>query len=300
MGVLVRRVQQHQPVSARRPGPVLRAVYGSSRVLGGVEFLTARFGAHRFAPHSHPVFAIGAVQRGACRIWHRGTSHLAGPGDLILINPGDPHSADPATPDDWDYCAVYFSLDTAVHWRREQDAFRRGLRLRGVVGRDPALAASLSTLCRSLEHDPESAAGEAAFATFVGDLFRRFGDAHPVSDDADDASRTEVVRQYIEDNYATCLRIDTLAELTGQSPFRVIRSFTRRYGMPPYTYLTHVRVAHARAMLKQGRAISETAILVGFNDQSHLTKFFRRITGVPPGQFARALSEGTSAHRFAE
>ena len=130
----------HTTMPLRR-GPVQRAVYGSSRVLGGVEFLTARYGAHRFAPHSHPVFAIGTVRAGACHNWHRGTSHYAAPGDLILINPGDPHAADPATAASWDYCALYFSLETATRCLRGHSAAGRGLRLRGVVGRDPALAA---------------------------------------------------------------------------------------------------------------------------------------------------------------
>ena len=118
----------------RRP----RAVYGLSRKLGDVEFLSAHFTAHRFAPHTHPVFAVGAVRSGACRIWHRGNSYVAEPGDLVLIEPGAPHAADPAASDAWDYCAVYFSTATAREWGGRLPARPA---FRGVVGTDTDLAA---------------------------------------------------------------------------------------------------------------------------------------------------------------
>lgn len=38
--------------------------------------LAARCGAHRFAPHIHPVFAIGCVESGACRVWHQGRPRI--------------------------------------------------------------------------------------------------------------------------------------------------------------------------------------------------------------------------------
>ncbi len=278
-------------------GPVRRAVYGASRRLGDVEFLSARFGAHRFAPHSHPVFAIGTVLSGACRIWHRGSSYVARPGDLVLINPGDPHSADPASAGEWDYAALYFSGDAAELFLPSSRARGASRTLGGVVGHDPALARSLSGLCTLLEHDPEQARGEAAFARFVRALFGRFSAASDAAPVDVDAERLERVRAHLEQHFAEAVRIEALAELVGQSPFRVIRAFTHRFGMPPYAYLQHVRVARACSMLRTGAPITATAATVGFADQSHLTRCFRRITGVPPGVYARAMCEGKGDYR---
>jgi AraC-like DNA-binding protein/mannose-6-phosphate isomerase-like protein (cupin superfamily) len=282
-------------VTSHPHGPVHRAVYGTSRALGEVEFLTARFGTHRFAPHIHPVYAVGCVESGGCRIWHRGQSYVARPGDLILINPGDPHSAEPATAEPWDYSAVYFSSALLAQWIGGRATRARGLRLQGVVGHDPALARALTALCRTLEHDPEATAGEASFARLVAALFQRFGRVAEVPTEEANIDATDRVRGYLEEHFARRIRIEELAGLVGQSPFRVIRDFTRRFGMPPYTFLQHVRIARARVMLKAGFPITETALSVGFNDQSHLTKFFRRIIGVPPGLFARGLADGSSA-----
>jgi len=59
--------------------------------------------------------------------------------------------------------------------------------------------------------------------------------------------------------------------------------------MPPYRYLTHVRIAHARRLLAQGHAPADVALAVGLYDQSQLHRHFVRIVGVPPGRYARAL-----------
>jgi AraC-like DNA-binding protein len=124
----------------------------------------------------------------------------------------------------------------------------------------------------------------------VRDLFARFG-ARPAAGLSPDQVRPAVrVRRYIDAHYAELVRIDALADVAGQSPCHVIHAFTRQFGMPPYTYLTQVRVARACELLREGRQVSDTAFAVGFHDQSHLTRFFKRIVGVPPGLFARAVA----------
>jgi AraC-like DNA-binding protein len=294
-------VQSGQPgaEAVDRRSPVHHAIYGTSRVLGDVEFLTAQFGSHRFAPHSHPVFALGCVERGACRIWHRGMAHVAQPGDVIMINPHEPHSAEPVTDGGWDYAAKYVSAESAARWLPDRFIDHGELRLQGVVHHAPQFATDLSALCRTLGRDPESPTAVAAFAHLIDGLFVAFGQCRPAPVEAAPGDRSARVRQYLDEHFASPVRIEALARLVGLSPFRLIREFTRVVGMPPYTYLLHVRVAKARAMLKAGMPITETAMSVGFSDQSHLTRFFRRITGVPPGLYARGMAEGSSGRRSA-
>jgi AraC family transcriptional regulator len=65
--------------------------------------------------------------------------------------------------------------------------------------------------------------------------------------------------------------------------------------VPPYRYLLQRRLARAREWLETTNApIAEIAHALGFTDQSHLTKFFRRGTGMTPGQL-RAHSRRRSS-----
>jgi transcriptional regulator GlxA family with amidase domain len=57
--------------------------------------------------------------------------------------------------------------------------------------------------------------------------------------------------------------------------------------MTPHAYQTHLRVRHARFLLRTGLPIAHTATEAGFYDQAHLTRHFKRIVGIPPGQYTR-------------
>ncbi|HEX5830777.1 MAG TPA: helix-turn-helix domain-containing protein, partial [Gemmatimonadaceae bacterium] len=61
-------------------------------------------------------------------------------------------------------------------------------------------------------------------------------------------------------------------------------------GVPPYAYLALVRVRRARALIARGHPLSSVTYVTGFSDQSHLTRQFKRVVGVPPGRYARAAS----------
>ena len=46
----------------------------------------------------------------------------------------------------------------------------------------------------------------------------------------------------------------------------------------------------ARELLRNGIAPADVALRTGYADQSHLTRHFRRLVGVTPGQYARSCS----------
>ncbi len=94
------------------------------------------------------------------------------------------------------------------------------------------------------------------------------------------------VRDYLHDHLAEQVTLDDIARLARLSPFYLLRVFGAATGMPPHTYQTQLRIRRAKELLRAGLPIAETAYLVGFADQSHLTRHFKRSVGVPPGQFA--------------
>ena len=61
--------------------------------------------------------------------------------------------------------------------------------------------------------------------------------------------------------------------------------------MPPYTYPESVRIRHAQRLIETGKPLAEVAAEVGFSSQSHLTRRFKQIIGVTPGQYAQQITE---------
>src|SRR5258707_4049137 len=75
----------------------------------------------------------------------------------------------------------------------------------------------------------------------------------------------------------------------GLSPNHVARAFQQSVGVPPHRYLLRRRLEHVGQMLRDTQLpLSHIALAVGFSDQSHLNRHFRRLTGMSPS-LARGL-----------
>jgi AraC family transcriptional regulator len=94
--------------------------------------------------------------------------------------------------------------------------------------------------------------------------------------------------EFVEDNLATDIGLNDLAELAGYSADHFSRLFKRCFGQPPYQYVLARRVERAKAMLKdRSRPIANIAAACGFATQAHLNSAFKLRTGVTPGVYRK-------------
>ncbi|VWC71794.1 AraC family transcriptional regulator [Burkholderia lata] len=98
----------------------------------------------------------------------------------------------------------------------------------------------------------------------------------------------EDVLRMIDASFAQPLNLDTLAAVAGLSVSRFTARFRGETGLSPHRYLCLVRVQRAQDLLRAGLAPSVVATDVGFFDQSHLCRHFRRVLGITPRDFVAA------------
>jgi transcriptional regulator GlxA family with amidase domain len=84
------------------------------------------------------------------------------------------------------------------------------------------------------------------------------------------------------------LKLSDLALSAAQTPFQLIRAFRRELGITPHALLVRVRVWRATARLMAGEPIASVATAVGFADQAHFTRHFKRIHGRTPARYRGA------------
>jgi transcriptional regulator GlxA family with amidase domain len=93
---------------------------------------------------------------------------------------------------------------------------------------------------------------------------------------------------FIAENLGERFTLDDLARQAGVGRFHFARLFRVSTGDSPMAYLLKSRIERAKQMLLQDdRPVCEIAAVLGFCDQSHLTRTFRRLTGLTPREFAR-------------
>jgi AraC family transcriptional regulator len=97
---------------------------------------------------------------------------------------------------------------------------------------------------------------------------------------------TEYIFAHIDEQ----IEIAALAKLAGRSPFHFCRVFSRSVGMSPHRYVVHLRLQRAIELIRDGRlGLAEIAASTGFADQSHLSRWVRRVHGVSLKQIVRPL-----------
>jgi AraC family transcriptional regulator len=91
------------------------------------------------------------------------------------------------------------------------------------------------------------------------------------------------LRDYIVAHLDEHIETSALAEIDGRSPFHFTRVFARSVGMTPYRYVVHLRLQRALELMRERRhGLAEIAAATGFADQSHLSRWVRRVHGVSP------------------
>jgi len=104
------------------------------------------------------------------------------------------------------------------------------------------------------------------------------------------ACKLRRVIEYINDNLAEDLTLAELADVAGMSPHYFSRAFKHSTGTPPHRYVTNCRVERAKRLLADDELpLVEVGFSVGFQNQSHFTTLFHKLTGVTP----KAFRDGT-------
>ena len=89
--------------------------------------------------------------------------------------------------------------------------------------------------------------------------------------------------EYIQDQLDADLTVSAIAQAVCISPYHFSRLFKESTGRSPYQYVVEARARKAKELLITGKfTISEVAYDVGFVDQSHLTRHFKRVFGLTP------------------
>ncbi len=98
------------------------------------------------------------------------------------------------------------------------------------------------------------------------------------------------VTSYMRDRLDEEIGLDELASVANLSRFHFCTAFRMATGNTPLEWLTHERMARAKALLADPRLrITEVALAVGYATPSAFTAVFRKVVGQTPTEFRRRL-----------
>ena len=103
-------------------------------------------------------------------------------------------------------------------------------------------------------------------------------------------ARLNRVLEFIEANLGEDISLSALAEVAGMGPHYFSDLFKRSTNLSPHQYVLRRKMERAKGYLKKPDiSVIEVSAVLGFADQSHFTKVFRRSVGVTPTEFRANL-----------
>lgn len=262
----------------------------SPRVPGVREVFHARMVGYSYPPHVHDTWAVLIVDRGAIRYDLDRRPRDTVSRSVALLPPGVAHDGRPAP--------------GSAGFRKRELYLDRGFLPDGLIGkavdrtslRDPELRAALSGLhdCLAGQPGPELLDAQTRLA-MIGARIREHltPPFEPIPLDAiPEPGIAEQLRELLDAHLTDHVDLEWAAALLGRSSPHLIRSFKHRFGVSPYAYVVGRRIDLARRLLLEGAKPADVAVSVGFYDQAHLTRHFKKYTATTPAQFARSHALG--------
>jgi AraC-like DNA-binding protein len=114
---------------------------------------------------------------------------------------------------------------------------------------------------------------EASMVQFVAALVQELVEEQPIpsSRRCSDSRIADQLRSYLHEQPWGTIELSQVARQSGMSRFKMLRTFKRRFGVPPHVYQLQMRLSLAQQALQKGAKVADVAAACGFFDQSHLT-----------------------------
>jgi len=207
-----------------------------------------------------------------------------------MLEPGEIHDGDAVAPGGFTYQMLYLDpqwLSRELASRREDLTPRGDPSFENTLAQDPRLAFAINRAFDVLHGKDLRMVRESALDGLLTALGGHL--TWQLAPDADEASLplAHRARDFLHAHVHEDIGLAALAAALGESRFIVTRAFKAAFGLPPHAYLIQLKLTRARGWLAAGRSPVTVAADLGFADQSHLGRWFRRAYQLTPAGYRR-------------
>lgn len=240
-----------------------------------------------YPKHWHEEFHFCLILAGGGELNYRRERHPTPEGSLFIVHPGEVHSNQAEAGGSCSFRNLYAEPELIASLTQDITGKQTSLPFFSAqpIG-DAEVIRLYLYLHESLENETTRLGQDELLLAFFSRLIARYSETKiEFQELSRDRVAVDLAREYLADNFAENVSLEDLATLAGLSPFHLNRLFSKEFGLPPHAFQTQIRISRAKFLLRQGCTISQTAFDVGFVDQSHFTRHFRRLVGVTPGHY---------------
>jgi AraC-like DNA-binding protein len=94
------------------------------------------------------------------------------------------------------------------------------------------------------------------------------------------------IKTYLDEHYKEKISLEFLAQHFYINKYYLVRMFKEQFGITILSYLNHVRITHAKQLLRFSElTIEEIGREVGIEDGAYFNRVFGKVEGITPGKY---------------
>ena len=251
----------------------------------GIEAIFGQDIGNAFRRHIHRTFIFGLVEQGSRKIICSGQSFSVERNEVFILNPGQIHACE-CSPD---HC--YRVLSIAPQYMHalllEETRYKEHkTHFPNVAYGNGRIAEKMHSIFASISGEGVQEIALQKTFEFLQYTIRRHAKPQRLTNQNKAlGAPTKTACRYLQEHFAEKVSLANLAQEALLSPFHLQRVFMEQIGVTPHEYLQAYRVAEARKRLITSEETADLAVQLGFCDQSHFSRVFRKIMGVSPRRY---------------
>ncbi len=266
--------------------------YWHHPIAPGIEISRAHLTDFSFERHVHLDYHIGIVSQGAQSYRHKGSQYQLHSGILSTLNPDETH--DGQRHSEQTYVAKVMSIPHGFISTIAQELGFTECFFKQPLIKSDAIYQGFSQLHDGLSSHRQLFS-DLEIETRLLAITTQLLIDNAVQDKALNQSQklTQGQLDRIKLRFISApeqnIQLAELANELNLSKFQLLRQFKQAVGMTPHAYQHRIRLEQAKKAIVQGEKLSDIAHDVGFFDQSHFNRAFKRAFLLTPSQFQKRV-----------
>ena len=105
---------------------------------------------------------------------------------------------------------------------------------------------------------------------------------------SDISGELDIIKREIIGSPQLEISVAEMSQKVNISSYHLIKKFSNETGLTPHKFQMQCRIRKAQELLRDGFKVTDVAQMVGFCDQSHLDRVFRKQVGITPEEYAKS------------
>ena len=251
-----------------------------SKILQNILFENVKQSTNDFTKHYHDTYTIGLTYKGVLKSYNSFETYDSYEYSIRVNNPGEVHSGKSK---EWSHANFYPTVDLLsnlyeqIFYEKKTPFFQRHivenkllfLKLHNFFTAYFAKEDEMFVESLLIEALSELILSNTIYTKEYNKIF-------------EDRKLIKNTYELINDSLDTNFTLDVLASNVNLSKYHFLRLFKKEFGLTPHAFIINQRLNKANRLIQKGVSISQASVEVGFNDQSHYTRNFKKFFGYTP------------------